>query len=439
MYRPIILLVCFFAVSLVSAQTDSCRAAIETAFSSLQTTCPGTIGTICYGTGTIESVLDDDAAVFAAPGNTLTIDGTQFIATQSGANYGISRIDFANDDSPAGMTVLIYGDTAIRNGRAQIDPAQSRTFIITAQASVNVRRAPSTESGIVGGLIGGGTALVSGRNADNSWLYIDYAGSDGIQGAWVFAQLFQVSLEDVARLPLIESDERGENVRIGTLVDNMFAITGTTRPCDDAPADGILLQSSDENPFVELRINAATLRLNGTAFLQSVPGQAMTIYTLEGMTRIKRGETIQFVPAGTQLAITLDSSGGVIGGELVLVPLNTTITDSLILTALPRPIDPAIALSQQAIADINRGLPIGGTWQVTHDKCFPENIGTEFEITGDAAGNLFLAEEIQYTPTEGNLFTRSDGNWQLRVASPDTIEFELLDGSGCIAIDRWVG
>ena len=51
--------------------------------------------------------------------------------------------------------------------------------------------------------------------------------------------------------------------------------------CEEAPNDGLLVQTPEGIAEVRLWINEVKIRLGSTAFIQSSPGNSMTIKTLE--------------------------------------------------------------------------------------------------------------------------------------------------------------
>jgi hypothetical protein len=96
----------------------------------------------------------------------------------------------------ASITVYVSGEVIITATPAAIDKTETPTLTstitftpipedpqVTANQNVNCRRGPSTAYSEVGALLQGQTALVTGRNQDNSWYYIDLNGTQ----CWVWS------------------------------------------------------------------------------------------------------------------------------------------------------------------------------------------------------------------------------------------------------------
>jgi uncharacterized protein YraI len=74
--------------------------------------------------------------------------------------------------------------------------------MVVANSAVNVRGGPGTVYDTVGGLNPGGSAPVSGKNADGTWWYIDTPGGHGwVSGSVVTASCIPASLVVVAAPP----------------------------------------------------------------------------------------------------------------------------------------------------------------------------------------------------------------------------------------------
>ncbi len=70
-------------------------------------------------------------------------------------------------------------------------PAPNNSVTITVLQDMNVRGGPGTNYPIVGPGPAGESAKVIGRNADSSWLQIEYPSPDGT--GWVYAKLVQIN------------------------------------------------------------------------------------------------------------------------------------------------------------------------------------------------------------------------------------------------------
>ncbi len=84
-------------------------------------------------------------------------------------------------------------------GAATATPAAASGDTVTANTGgANVRSGPGTVYQIIGGLDGGKTAVVKGRNAGNDWLAIDFNGTTG----WVYTGVVTYG-GTIANLPIV--------------------------------------------------------------------------------------------------------------------------------------------------------------------------------------------------------------------------------------------
>jgi hypothetical protein len=120
-----------------------------------------------------------------------------------------------NSATAAGMATLppavpvLPADT-LAPPTATLAAATGCTPMVTANLNANVRRGPSTEYSEVGYLPSGGTAPLAGRNEDNSWWYIVFAGGPGGY-AWIAQSVTTASclpavVQVVAAPPLPATD-----------------------------------------------------------------------------------------------------------------------------------------------------------------------------------------------------------------------------------------
>ncbi len=84
--------------------------------------------------------------------------------------------------------------------------------------------------------------------------------------------------------------------------------TGITQTsCEDAPDNGILIQTPEGVGRVQLRANNVDIQLGSTAYLEAQPGKEMDFYVLEGDSTLSYdGKTVD-VPAGAVADVPLDS------------------------------------------------------------------------------------------------------------------------------------
>jgi hypothetical protein len=114
----------------------------------------------------------------------------------------------------------------------------------------------------------------------------------------------------------------GQNVTFLVLGDTRISDQGGANPmqafrletgvrgisCADAPADGLVIQSPQGNQLVKMTVNGIEVETSGTAFVQAVAGESMTITALEGMVQVTVGDEVQTVLPGTAIDIPMSEA-----------------------------------------------------------------------------------------------------------------------------------
>ena len=117
----------------------------------------------------------------------------------------------------------------------------------------------------------------NGRNADGSWLRIQTPDSGAI--GWVFANLLTKD-GDVSSLSVVDASQTDVPF---TPMQAFYFSTGVTQTnCEQAPQDGILIQTPEGVGQISLRANDVDIQLGSTAFLQAQPNANMTVSVVEG-------------------------------------------------------------------------------------------------------------------------------------------------------------
>lgn len=85
--------------------------------------------------------------------------------------------------------------------------------------------------------------------------------------------------------------------------------TGTDdAPCDEVSESGLLIQTPQEVAFARLLINTVRVDLGSTVFVQATAGDRMTVYAIEGRTRVEADGVARFLPQGSRVDIPLDTA-----------------------------------------------------------------------------------------------------------------------------------
>jgi hypothetical protein len=226
---------------------------------------------------------------------------------------------------------------------------------VAANRNARVRSGPGTQNSQIASLPGGETAQADGRNEAGDWLRVKL--EDGTSG-WVSTELLDVT-GDASTLAVVEGVEIG-----GTVYGPMQAFyftSGIGNPqCDEAPADGVLIQTPEGAGQIDLLVNEVQIGVGSTIYLTAQPSGVMTAAVLEGQIRVTSAGTTVVVPAGAQATIPLDENS-IASGTPVLEPYNEAELVGLnsVLSALPEAITIAPALTPEIL-----NTPHSGQWQM---------------------------------------------------------------------------
>jgi uncharacterized protein YraI len=151
-----------------------------------------------------------------------------------------------------------------------------------ATSSARVRSGPGTDFSAVDRMLAGRRVPVLGRNADNSWLYVDCFGTQG----WVASSLFVIN-GDVNTAPVV--DQNG---------------SGGTPPSQPTPSQSPPLQPTPPTAAPTGVMATAII----TARVRSGPG---TAYPL--VARVMTGETVPVLGRNADSTWLYVDAGGVKG------------------------------------------------------------------------------------------------------------------------------
>lgn len=125
--------------------------------------------------------------------------------------------------------------------------------------------------------------------------------------------------------------------------------------CEEAPENGLLIQTPDGVEEVLLNVNGANMSLGSTAFLQAGPIEdsedefELTISVLEGEGTIESYGELQPIPAGSWVRLPADRNFNVIGAPNAPLPYDTERHNRLPIRGLERQFDPQQPLTQDQL------------------------------------------------------------------------------------------
>jgi hypothetical protein len=173
------------------------------------------------------------------------------------------------------VSMLIFGDVLIENqADALPDPLPG-----TITASANLRTGPSTDYRIAGAGNNGQVVAVDARNDAGNWFRIVRPDTGDL--AWIFESLITIE-GDPMSLAVVEVDAPAATGQFGAMQAFFFLSGVGESSCQEAPRDGILVQTPSGAGTVTLNANDVRIQLGSTAFLTAVPNDVMSITLLEG-------------------------------------------------------------------------------------------------------------------------------------------------------------
>jgi hypothetical protein len=275
----------------------------------------------------------------------LTLSGLDVVKQEWGV--ALMRLQANLPDTLPGqnVTFLLFGDVKLE------DTSSATEFhAMTARTGLNVRFTPSDSAPILGSFAAGAQIEAAGRYGE--WVQVKYAAHPGLTG-WVNSNLLD---GDVEALP--EVDVRSQ---VKTPMQSVYFKSGVGEPqCEDAPRDGLLVQSPKGLGLVNFSINGVELQMGSTAYI-SFEQDELSYTLIEGKAFVSSNNVIQRVYPGQETRIQLDDSGEAVGGPSYPKPYNSAPLDFLRpmlemlpdpIPYLPAPLEPQSPLeSAQEIAD----------------------------------------------------------------------------------------
>lgn len=370
----LLVIFCFTTISAAVAQDATCAPLVEQALNTVEDGCAAAgRNEACYGYVDLTATAREGASGFNFTqagdlANVADVQSIRLSALNVEANtWGIAlmRLQANLPDTLPGqnVTFLLFGDVEIENA---VETGEAlATIDVTSGGGINVRTGPSTNYAVAGSLATGETVIANGRNADSSWLRIQIPDSDSL--GWVSAPL--VTTEgDIESLSVVEAGD--EEVPFTPMQAFYFTTSITGTNCEDAPADGILIQTPEGVGSINLRANDVDIQLGSTAFLQAQPSDEMIVSVIEGQGEVSADGVSVTVPAGSQVTIPMTEDLQPAGAPSEPMPYEAEALQTLPVEVLPREIEIAEPISEEDLAaaddggdapDFSGGLPgMGG-------------------------------------------------------------------------------
>jgi hypothetical protein len=131
------------------------------------------------------------------------------------------------------------------------------------------------------------------------------------------------------------------------------------RRCDEAPPDGLLVQTPEGSTEVSFNVNGVDIQVGSTVLFEAQPDDSMQITTLEGSAISNIGGELFPVIAGTRVRVPLNERLRPSGFPSLPESYETDTLQTLPLTLLERDIEIAPALDGDALERLRQQLQFG--------------------------------------------------------------------------------
>ncbi len=284
-----------------------------------------TDGQACFGSSSIEGEFSSPTAnaVFAAPGQQISLDQVQSLTTGAldlqASQWGVAlfRTRVVDDSgTPLGMPVraMLYGDSSLTlitdSGSGESSPLQFPADVRCTGSltrSVRIYASPSDQERDSQPLTSGTSLNIYGKTQDNAWLYGSYVDRTNLtQSGWIQAGAAKLGCQ-ASTLPVIDPESL---LKAAAFAEMTFSNgNGAQASCRDVPSGGLMIQSPD-GLKVNYTIDGVALSLSGTAILTAFPNESISIAMVDGKGTAAIGSRTVDVPNGQQVQIPLGGKDG---------------------------------------------------------------------------------------------------------------------------------
>jgi hypothetical protein len=355
-------------------QAEVCRDIVQAALDRTDEVCDGTgRNRACYGHDMLNAEPHPgfEEFKFEKAGDTVAVGQINSLRLSpmdvEAGTWGVALMEVQADipdDKPQNVSVLLFGDVKVNNLIA--DPILMDATVI-ATGNANVRKEPSEDAFVMATIPAETTITARGRSEDNEWIYIDVPNQNSKHG-WVASSLLDLS-GSISTLHVIEPGM----TQYGPMQAFYLSSGPNQTTCEEAPNDGLLVQTPDGIAEIRLWINEVKIRLGSTAFIQAQPGNRMTIQTLEGEAHVEALGVEQVAVAGTGVTVQLNQES-----QAAAPPSRPQVYESQDVQNLPvqnleRPIDPVTLQATASPTSVpptdapptNTPVPPTATWTNT--------------------------------------------------------------------------
>ncbi len=280
-------------------------------------------GKLCYGNSTITAQYQPGVSnvQFSAPGDTVDVSALKPF-TLSGMNttantWGVAEMkikaDLPDADPSVAVTMILFGNVQLSDGSNDANAAvltqtpgaiakQNQLATVTSNAINQQATHVAASVTKIAGLEGTATAhaLTSTPTGTIPAIKMTQAAATATKLA--------ADVNTATAAPIPQTSIPGAVNGPYKGLQAFYFQSSDTAPCDQAPHDGILIQSPQGKQRITLSIDGATISLGSTVYITAQPSKFLTIYTLEGSAIVTAAGQTQVAGAGTYLQVPLDVS-----------------------------------------------------------------------------------------------------------------------------------
>jgi len=289
------------------AQDNFCRQLIDTALEAADDVCSPTLrNQACYGHDMLEAQPQAGLGAFnfdevgdiveVAQIKTLSLSAMDLDNQTWGVALMNLQANLPNEDPNQNIKLLLFGDVAVRN---IIDMPNPTDVVLDSDGNANVRRLPDEDSFVIGTLPSNAAVTAHGRSADNAWILVGMP--DGETQGWIKSTLVSDSQVILPTLSEVEP----AMAEYGPMQAFYVRTGDNSTSCQEAPNDGLLIQTPEGVAEVRLWINQVKIRLGSTVFVSAGADGDMTIQTLEGHASVEALGVEYTAMAGTSVSVQL--------------------------------------------------------------------------------------------------------------------------------------
>lgn len=341
-YRLLILFALLMVAQTALAQDGAlpaaaCQSLVDDALAEARAACDDVApNQVCFGHGPVEVALNDSGVPsFAAAGDTLSLD-TVFSLRLGGfqaasGEWGLASLRVQGDEAGHDVLLMLSGDVEMRNTCSALLQQE-----VQLTHETELRAGPGSDFASVALLPEGTRLHVNACNCTGHWLRAIQA--DG-QTGWIWKGSVD-AFEGAEALPVVVLDSP-----VYAPMQSFCLRSESLEPsCPQAPANGVLIQTSSETGEAHLQINQVELGLTSTAFVQSQVGRQLTVSVLDGTGSVTLDGLTLAVPRGVRAVVPLNDDNRPAGPARLEVFTADDVA-AVPVDLLPRPVALADALA----------------------------------------------------------------------------------------------